>query len=172
MFGYVIANREQLTEEQELIYRGYYCGLCRSLKKQFGNLGRLTLNYDMTFMVLLLADLFDPQTLQKTGRCAVHPCKRKTMMENELIDYGAAMNMLLAYYNLLDDWEDEKKRSARSAARRIQRFMPEIQKRFPRQTKAVLQGMEELRAEENKGPRDLDSAAQYFWPSAGAAVCV
>ena len=162
MFGYVIANREQLTEEQELIYRGYYCGLCRSLKKQFGNLGRLTLNYDMTFMVLLLADLFDPQTLQKTGRCAVHPCKRKTMMENELIDYGAAMNMLLAYYNLLDDWEDEKKRSARGAARRIQRFMPEIQKRFPRQTKAVLQGMEELRAEENKGPRDLDSAANIF----------
>ncbi len=162
MFGYVIANKEQLTAEQEQIYRAYYCGLCHSLKRQFGTFGRLTLNYDMTFMVLLLSDLYDPKTHQKWLRCMVHPRRKKKIAGNELIDYGAAMNVLLAYYNFLDDWEDERRRTARTAAMRLHRFIPEIQKRYPRQTRAVLEGMEALRAEEAKGPRDLDTAANIF----------
>ena len=115
MFGYIVANTEQLNEQQMQIYREYYCGLCRSLKKQFGNFGRLTLNYDMTFMVLLLADLFDPETSYSEGRCVVHPKKKRKMAENQVIDYGAAMNVLLAYHNLMDDWKDEGKTSAKAA---------------------------------------------------------
>ncbi len=162
MFGYVVANMEKLTEEQQSIYRSYYCGLCRSLKKQFGNLGRLTLNYDMTFMILLLADLFDPETGYHTGRCVVHPAKERTMAENAVIDYGAAMNILLAYYNMLDDWKDEKKTAAKTAARRLKKYIPAIEKQYPRQAKAVLAGMDELGREENKEPQDLDTAANIF----------
>ncbi len=162
MFGYVVANTEKLSEEQQAIYRGYYCGLCHSLKKQFGNLGRLTLNYDMTFMVLLLADLLDPQTDYHTGRCAVHPAKPRKMAENEIIDYGAAMNILLAYYNMLDDWKDEKKTAAKTAAKRLKKYIPAIEKKYPRQAKAVLEGMDELGREENKAPTDLDTAANIF----------
>lgn len=162
MFGYVVANMEKLSEEQQGIYRSYYCGLCRSLKKQFGNLGRLTLNYDMTFMVLLLADLFDPETGYHTGRCVVHPAKERSMAENAVIDYGAAMNILLAYYNMLDDWKDEKKTAARTAARRLEKYIPAIEKQYPRQAKAILAGMDELGREENKAPRDLDTAANIF----------
>ncbi len=162
MFGYVVANMEQLTEEQQGIYRSYYCGLCRSLKKQFGNFGRLTLNYDMTFMILLLADLLDPETKYHTGRCAVHPTKERTMAENAVIDYGAAMNVLLAYYNLLDDWKDEKKTAARTAANRLKKHIPAIEKQYPRQAKAVVEGMEALAREENKAPQDLDAAANIF----------
>lgn len=162
MFGYVVANMDQLSEEQQELYRSYYCGLCRSLKKQYGNLGRLTLNYDMTFMVLLLADLLDPETTQHIGRCAVHPAKERTMAENEVIDYGASMNILLAYYNMLDDWHDEKKRSAQTAARHLKKYIPKIEKRYPRQAKAVMDGMEELSKEEGRVPQDLDTAANIF----------
>ncbi len=161
MFGYVVANMDQLNEEQTAIYRGYYCGLCRSLKKQFGNFGRLTLNYDMTFMVLLLADLFDPATSHHEGRCVVHPRKKRTMTENEIIDYGAAMNILLAYYNLLDDWKDEGKQAARTAANRLKPFIPAIEARYPRQAAAVRSAMEELDREEAGAPSDLDAAANY-----------
>lgn len=162
MFGYVVANMEKLNESQKGIYRGYYCGLCRSLKKQFGNFGRLTLNYDMTFMILLLADLLDPETKEHTGRCAVHPGKERVMLENELIDYGAAMNILLAYYNLMDDWKDEGKKSARTAAKHLARFMAGIEEKYPRQARAVREGMAELDAEESRSPRDLDTAANIF----------
>ena len=36
MFGYVIANREIMTEEQIERYRAYYCGLCQELKEAYG----------------------------------------------------------------------------------------------------------------------------------------
>lgn len=159
MFGYIVANMEQLNEQQTQIYRGYYCGLCHSLKQQFGNFGRLTLNYDMTFMVLLLADLFDPETTYHEGRCVVHPKKKRTMTENKLIDYGAAMNILLAYHNLMDDWKDEGKTTAKTAANRLKKFIPAIEEQYPRQAEAIRNALEELSLEEQKEPRDLDTAA-------------
>ena len=54
MFGYVIANLEGLTQAQKDRYKGCYCGLCRVLKQRHGFSGRLTLTYDMTFLVLVL----------------------------------------------------------------------------------------------------------------------
>ena len=32
MFGYVIARKDTLSEEQLARYRGCYCGLCHALK--------------------------------------------------------------------------------------------------------------------------------------------
>lgn len=162
MFGYVVANMDQLTEEQKELYRSYYCGLCRSLKKQFGNFGRLTLNYDMTFMVLLLADLHDPETRVTQGRCMVHPRKERKMSENRIIDYGAAMNLLLAYYNLMDDWEDEGSKRSLTAAKQIKKYIPAIEAQYPRQARAVREGLRALRDIEQRGAKDPDSAANAF----------
>ena len=162
MFGYVVANMDRLSEEQKTIYRSYYCGLCRSLKLHYGNFGRLTLNYDMTFMVLLLADLFDPATKIHSERCIVHPAKQRLKADNEVLNYGAAMNILLAYYNLLDDWEDEGKRRAKTAANRLKKYIPEIEAEFPRQVRAIREGMAELSREENTPPENLDAAANIF----------
>lgn len=162
MFGYVVADLEQLDDNQKEIYRSYYCGLCRSLKNQFGNFGRLTLNYDMAFMVLLLADLYDPDTKVFQGRCLVHPAKERKMSENQLIDYGAAMNLLLAYYNLMDDWEDEGKRRSLTAANRIRRYIPSIEEQYPRQARAVREGLRSLRDIEQRGEKNPDAAANAF----------
>ncbi|MBQ6824178.1 MAG: hypothetical protein IJP27_05975 [Clostridia bacterium] len=162
MFGYVVANVDQLSEENKTLYQSYYCGLCRTLKKQYGNLGRLTLNYDITFMILLLADLQDPETTLHRGRCVVHPAKERSMAENAVIEYGAAMNILLAYYNMMDDWKDEQKKTSYAAAKRLEKYIPAIRAQYPRQVKAVEEGMEALSKEENTPPADLDTAANIF----------
>ena len=52
MFGYVTANPKMMTEEETVRYRSAYCGLCKSLGKRHGQLTRLALNYDMTFLAL------------------------------------------------------------------------------------------------------------------------
>ena len=57
MFGYLVADTATLTEAQLQRYKACYCGVCRSLEKRHGQLSRLTLNYDMTFLVLLLSSL-------------------------------------------------------------------------------------------------------------------
>ena len=57
MFGYVTANKPELKIREFARYKGYYCGLCHALNEDYGLFGRLTLNYDMTFLVMLLSDL-------------------------------------------------------------------------------------------------------------------
>ncbi len=36
MFGYVIVNERQLSEDEHRRMRAFYCGVCRALKKRYG----------------------------------------------------------------------------------------------------------------------------------------
>lgn len=38
--------------------------------------------------------------------------KKQIMLTNEITSYGAAMNVLMAYYHMEDDWQDERKVSS------------------------------------------------------------
>ena len=59
MFGYININQKIMTEEDKKAYRAYYCGLCRRLKSSCGAKGQMLLNYDMTFLVVLLTGLYE-----------------------------------------------------------------------------------------------------------------
>ena len=76
MFGYVIANLEGLTQAQKDRYKGCYCGLCRVLKQQHGFSGRMTLTYDMTFLVLLLSALYEADEERGMEICPAHPLRK------------------------------------------------------------------------------------------------
>ncbi|MGE4486175.1 MAG: DUF5685 family protein, partial [Oscillospiraceae bacterium] len=82
MFGYVIANRENLNEEQRSRYRAYYCGICRSLREYHGIGSGLIVSYDMTFLVMLLTSLYEPETGTGNERCSVHPVKPHDYISN------------------------------------------------------------------------------------------
>ena len=49
MFGYVQANLNDLSPEEQARYRAAYCGLCRTLGKRYGWPARMGLTYDLTF---------------------------------------------------------------------------------------------------------------------------
>ena len=59
MFGYININRKELTKEDAKAYQAYYCGLCRELKNSCGTKGQMLLNYDMTFLIVLLGGLYE-----------------------------------------------------------------------------------------------------------------
>ena len=61
MFGYVLADKSNLSEAQFQRYRSCYCGLCHEIGRSYGSLQRLALNYDMAFLVLLLTSLYEPE---------------------------------------------------------------------------------------------------------------
>ena len=62
MFGYVLINKEELKFKEYDVYKSYYCGLCQTLNNRSGRFSQLTLNYDMTFLQLLLTGLYEPET--------------------------------------------------------------------------------------------------------------
>ena len=109
MFGYVIVNKPEMKFKDFDVYRSFYCGLCRELKRKYGVSGQISISYDMTFVVMLLSGLYEPPTKQCTTRCAVHPVRRQQVRKNEMTEYGADMNIFLTYYKCKDDWNDEKK---------------------------------------------------------------
>ena len=58
MFGYVVINKPEIKFKDYDLYRSYYCGLCMDLKDSFGLKGRMTLNYDLAFLAILLDGLY------------------------------------------------------------------------------------------------------------------
>ncbi len=109
MFGYVTPLKAEMKVKDFARFKCYYCGLCCHIKKEFGNIPRISLNYDMTFLGLLL-DALNPEELEVSiHRCALHPNEKKTVIaNNKALSYAAAMNIALFYYKLLDDVHDDK----------------------------------------------------------------
>ena len=108
MFGYVVVNKPELKFREFDVYRAYYCGLCHSLSKRHGLSGQLTLSYDMTFLVILLSSLYEPEHNVTSKRCVVHPLRRQNIISSEFTDYIADMNVILSYFKCLDDWHDDR----------------------------------------------------------------
>ena len=66
MFGYVTVDKPELKVKEFYQYKAYYCGLCRTLNEEYGFRGRMTLTYDMTFLVVLLTSLYESETREIT----------------------------------------------------------------------------------------------------------
>lgn len=110
MFGYVTPCKMELKIKDYEKFKAYYCGLCKSIKGIYGNLPRLALNYDMTFLALLLDSLDKEDTKVDIKPCLVHPFKKRLYIKNnKALDYAARLNVNLMYYKILDDVKDDKK---------------------------------------------------------------
>lgn len=107
MFGYIMINPKQLSESDKERYQAMYCGLCRVLDERHGKWGRTTLTYDLTFVSMLLSSLYVPQEEQAMQRCLIHPVRQLPYITTEITEYAADMNLVLAYYKALDDWNDD-----------------------------------------------------------------
>lgn len=162
MFGYVTVCEPELKVKDLKKYRAYYCGLCRTLKEDYGFMGQMTLTYDMTFAVILLSSLYETTTKHEEHRCKVHPAKRQHMLQNEITSYAAAMNVLLAYYHMEDDWQDDRKVSSLMTKSLIQGKAKKIIEKYPRQSEIIRKSLKELGECEHENSMDIDRAAGCF----------
>ncbi len=109
MFGYVKVNSGELRVKEYEMYRGAYCGLCRSMGKCTGQCSRMSLSYDFVFLVMARIALTDTQACFKPRRCLAHPLHKRSVMErNEQLDICAYAAALLSYHKTRDDLLDEK----------------------------------------------------------------
>ena len=162
MFGFVIASLEELSEEQKNRYQSVYCGICRAIRDADGQLCRLGLSYDMVFLALLLMSLYEPDEENGRGRCIAHPAKARPWTDNEYIRYAARMNVALAAYKALDDWQDDGKYSAKLLAKIFGRHEAEIAAAYPRQCAAIESCIRRLSALEKAQCPNPDEPAGCF----------
>ncbi len=109
MFGYVRILKPELKIGEYDHYKGVYCTLCKRLGKRYGTVARLTLSYDFTFVALIYAALADTCVGWKKGRCVYNPLKKCLYCgDTNAVDTAADYAMLLLYYKLCDNVEDER----------------------------------------------------------------
>ncbi len=130
MFGNILINPQKLSAEDKIRYNQIYCGLCRRLGEASGCISRLTLNYDMTFLALFLSSLYEPNQIAINKKCLVHPKKSQSYVKNEYIEYAADMNIILAYYKCIDDWNDDKNILMYSFSSLIEAKMSPIKEKY------------------------------------------
>ena len=162
MFGYVTAAMKELTKEQKQRYTAVYCGICRRIRTNSSNFARLGLSYDMAFLALLHMSLYEPEEVSGNRACSLHPIRPRPWTDNPFIGYCADMNVALAYYNFLDDYEDDGSRSAKFLADRFSTGLPAIRQKYPRQCSAIEQCIRQLRELEQANCPNPDEPAGCF----------
>ncbi len=162
MFGYVVTNDKLLNEEEKKIYRAHYCGLCNKLKEKYGQLSRLTLNYDLTFLALFLNSVYDVGQNEEHKGCCLHPFSKHCCYNNEIFSYCADMNIALTYYKLKDDWIDDKNVFALFSSFFFKNKVGKIKKTYPRQCSAIEENLKKLLEAERKNILIPDIPAGFF----------
>ena len=157
MFGYIYVNQKDWSEESKKQYLAYYCGLCQVLKKSSGVKGQILLNYDMTFLIILLTGLYELQNREKMFVCPLHPGKKKLAYINEASVYASDMNVLLSYYNLVDDWEDDHSLPKYMISQMLKKDYRRIARKYPRQAQAVETYVRHLDMLERKKEDNIDA---------------
>lgn len=108
MFGYIMPEKQELKIKEYELFRGYYCGLCKSMGRSFGTLSRFALNYDSVFLGLLLSSVHNEVPVLRKESCIANPLKKKHIVkESPHIDFAADINVMLTYYKLKDNIRDE-----------------------------------------------------------------
>lgn len=164
MFGYVTPLEGELKVKEQSFYKSTYCGLCKAMGKRVCASSRMTLSYDMVFLVMVRFLLTKETITFRKTRCATSPHKKRVVVErNATLDYCGAAGSLLAYHNLADDVAD-KKGVRRLVAKLLCRAARRMRRKaaLPDLDRAIEETLKELSALEGSGEATVDAAASLF----------
>ena len=162
MFGYVVINEQELKVREVGLYRSYYCGFCRRLKDKYGFLGQMTLSYDMTFLILLLTDLYDAADEEGETKCLAHPFEKHPTRINEFTEYAADMNVILSYYASDDNWKDEHKVTKLVLSKLLKGKNEKAAADYGHKAAVIKDRLDKLHGAEAENETDIDRMAGYF----------
>lgn len=173
MFGYVRPALGRMDEEDRARYQQAYCGLCHTMGRRHGWLARFTLNYDFTFLAVLLYGA-DGGTEVCRRRCPAHPLRKPAAcLCGPGLAAAADESIILTWYKLTDDIADHGKlvglfyRGVRRLFRRAYRRAAAARPEFDRQ---VREGMERLSEYERVQSPQMDRVADSFASILAAAA--
>lgn len=163
MLGNVKPFLPALSEENRQRYNAFYCGLCKTLGKNYGIISRFMLNYDMAFVAMIYDDLKGEEYIAPKEGCFSNPFKKKNILKPTGGTMLAAdVLILLAYYKLLDNIYDEgffKKAGGIAAYPYFLSKVKKAQKSHPRLA-LVLKEQSESQQQAEKQSTDTDSLAR------------
>ena len=163
MFGYVRPPQDRPEAERKRFGRAY-CGLCHALGARYGTAARFILNYDFTFLAILLSEREEGPI--RHGRCAAHPVHGRDRLESTpALALAADESVILAYWQARDGVEDHgrlhglKYRGASAVLKQAYQKAAELRPEFDASTRRQLHLLAEL---ERENCPSMDRAADTF----------
>lgn len=164
MFGYVIPDKPNMYIKDFNLYRAYYCGLCKSIGKKYGNILRLSTNYDMTFLAIFADAVLGGEPIIKKETCILNPVtKRPIVKENKVLDRVTDINILFIHYKLQDDIYDENKLSKKIADKvLLRRAYKKARKKEKEIDQLLDSGFKKLNVLESSKEKSIDKVSDVF----------
>ena len=172
MYGYVVVNKPELKIKEYDMYRSYYCGLCEELLSDYGINGQISISYDMTFLLVLLTGLYEPDTTYKEARCIAHPVHKHPVRRNKISAYVADMNVLMTYYKCVDDWQDDRKLMKKLLASSLTNKVKRIEKAYPQKARIIKAALDRMSELENNNESNIDLLAEQFGIIMAQILCM
>lgn len=164
MFGYVRPSPERLNDAAKARFQQCYCGLCHALGRKYGFAARFILNYDFTFLAILLSGT--EKGACTSCRCAAHPFHKQCVMaESRALETAADHSVVLTWWQIRDHIEDHgffKGLLYRLAALFLRGAYRKAKRAVPQFDRAVQEKLTELSARERENCPSLDAAAEPF----------
>lgn len=164
MFGYVRPPLEILPQEEADRFRRAYCGLCHTLGERYGPAARMILNYDFTYLAILLSDPEEAAPCRR--RCVSSPVRlRAYQPATAALELAADESVILAYWQLRDGVEDYAWASGlkyRAGARLLESAYKRAAALRPEFDQAVRRQLQLLSALEQAKDPSMDRAADSF----------
>lgn len=164
MFGYIRVSKPELRIKEYELYKAVYCTLCKRLGKDYGFITRFALSYDFTFTAVLELSLADGFCGTSSEKCVCNPLKRCNYCKDDShFALSAAALVILSYYKMQDDIEDEKgfkKLSAAVLRNLLSSAYKKAAKRFPAVDSIACRYYEEQKEAEKNINCSLDGAAE------------
>ena len=164
MFGYVRPPLEALPQQEADRFRRAYCGLCHTLGQRYGPAARMILNYDFTYLAILLSDRTEADPCRR--RCVSSPIRpRAYQPASPALELAADESVILAYWQLRDGvadhglWKGLGYRGGAAALRFAYRRAAAARPDFDAQVRRQLAALADL--EKARCP-SMDAAADTF----------
>lgn len=177
MFGYLLPDKQELKVKDFALYRAAYCGVCRAIKLEYGQLPRLAVSYDAAVLAVLLIGASGGEPTVKKRICVLNPVKRRPVFEgHEAFPYVAAVSVMLSWGKLADAWADERRVLALPAMAGLARANAKARRRLPEvaammgQCLAGLSALEKARCPEIDRPADAMGSMMGGIFAAGPAL--
>ncbi|MCL2848302.1 MAG: DUF5685 family protein [Firmicutes bacterium] len=163
MYGYIQPIKSKLTHPEFAVYKSHYCGMCKNLGKQFGQLPRLTTSYDIAFLSVLLTSYKGENLIYNRERCILNPFKKKPCVAvTPLLTRIANASVILSYYKALDGIIDKDGIKYKFAKKMLSKPTKKAIKSLPKVEGKVSFWYKQLRKLEKEQCDSIDRLADCF----------
>ncbi len=97
MFGLLQPNIPDLKVRDAEYYRAAYCGVCRELKKEFGDIARFSLRYEAALLAVIWMSLADERPAVERRICAARPLRPHAVLtDSDALSQAGRICVVLA----------------------------------------------------------------------------